>query len=151
MRRTGTACGVVGAVIALLAGGCGGDETATPDTTTPPVTETSVVTETTPPATTVERTPKPKPKAKVTQVAIVVEQGRVRGGIKRPTVKKGARVRFVIRADAGEEVHMHGYEVTKPVVPGKATRFVVLTRISGRFEVELHHPDLVLAELTVTG
>lgn len=88
----------------------------------------------------------PKP----TTVTITVVKGRPVGGIKRPTVKKGTVVRFVVRADRGESVHLHGYDVDKPVRPGKPTVIQLVARIPGRFELELHAPDSLLARLTVT-
>ncbi len=88
----------------------------------------------------------PKP----TTVTITVVKGRPVGGIKRPTVKKGTVVRFVVRTDRGESVHLHGYDVDKPVRPGKPVVLQVTTKIPGRFELELHEPDALLARLTVT-
>jgi len=82
-------------------------------------------------------------------VPIVVKKGRVDGGIKRPAVKKGRVVRFVIRTDAGEDVHLHGYDIEKKVTPGKVLAMQFKATIAGRFELELHHPDVVLADLTV--
>ncbi|MBM3679306.1 MAG: hypothetical protein FJW96_15750 [Actinobacteria bacterium] len=88
---------------------------------------------------------KPKPVV----VPITVVKGKVQGGTRRPSVKKGALVRFVVRTDAGDEIHLHGYEIEKTPVRGKATVIEFRARIQGRFELELHHPDILLAELTV--
>jgi hypothetical protein len=85
----------------------------------------------------------------VTTIRIVVEGGRPRGGIQRPTVEKGEKVVIVVRADAGEEVHLHGYDLDAPVRPGTPTRLRFTATIPGRFELELHHPDAVLADITV--
>ena len=71
------------------------------------------------------------------------------GGIARPKVKKGDRVVIVVRSDAGESVHIHGYDVERTITPGKPARLPLTATIPGRFEVELHHPDAVLAVLTV--
>jgi hypothetical protein len=85
----------------------------------------------------------------VRTITIVVDSGRPRGGIKRPTLKQGEQVVFVIRADAGDEVHLHGYDVDRPITPGKPTRLALTATIPGRFELELHHPDAVIADITV--
>lgn len=82
-------------------------------------------------------------------VPITVVKGKVQGGTKRPSVKKGRLVRFVIRTDAGTEVHLHGYEIQRVPVKGKATVIQFTARLQGRFELELHSPDVLLAELTV--
>jgi hypothetical protein len=132
--------------VALAAAACGGsDEQSAPATTPPPA-----PTATTSPATT---QPKPKPaatpKPKVRTIRIFVRQGRPRGGIQRPVLKQGARVRIVIRTDAGVEVHLHGYDITRPVKPGQPTQLAFTADVPGRFELELHHPDAVLADLEV--
>ncbi|HZO50019.1 MAG TPA: hypothetical protein VFB26_07730 [Gaiellaceae bacterium] len=82
-------------------------------------------------------------------ISILVQKGRPVGGVKRPTVRRNALVRLVVRTDVGREVHVHGYDLEKEVVRGRPTVFRFRARIAGRFEVELHHPDALLAELTV--
>jgi hypothetical protein len=126
------------------AAACGDDNSASsPPTTTAPPTAT----ETEPPTT--QPKPKPKPKPTVKTTRIVVKGGRPQGGIQRPVVKKGDRVRIVIRTDAGVEVHLHGYDITRPVKPGQPTVLAFRATIPGRFELELHHPDSLLADLQV--
>ena len=82
-------------------------------------------------------------------VAITVVRGKVQGGAKRPSVKKGQVVKLVVRTDAGTEIHLHGYEIEKVPVRGKPTVIQFTARIQGRFELELHEPDVLLAQLTV--
>ena len=53
------------------------------------------------------------------------------GGIARPKVKKGDRVVIVVRTDAGEEVHMHGYDIERTVTPGKPVRLPFTATIPG--------------------
>lgn len=86
---------------------------------------------------------------KPTIVRITVVKGRPVGGIPRPMVKRGAVVRFVVTVDRGRELHLHGYDVDRVVVPGKPVVLQVVARIPGRFELELHRPDAVVARLTV--
>ena len=139
---------LLAAVLAALAlAGCGGDEPSSQASTTDQVTTVEATTqETTTETTPTETTPaKPKPRT----IVIVVDQGRPRGGIKRPELEKGEKVVLVVRADAGESVHIHGYDVEKPVTPGKPARIPLTATIPGRFEVELHHPDSLLAVLQV--
>ena len=82
-------------------------------------------------------------------ISITAVNGRPVGGIKRPTVKKGRTVRFVVRTNAGTEVHLHGYEIEKTPMKGAPTVIQFVAKIPGRFELELHHPDALLAQLTV--
>lgn len=141
---------VAGAVV--LSVGCGGsaDGTSTGSTTgssteaavtTPTETET-VVSGTAP----VETTPT-RPEAVV--VRFVVKDGRSEGGIRRVRVKQGERVRLIVSADAADEVHLHGYDITSDVAPGRQGRIAFVAKVPGRFEVELEEPGTQIGELEV--
>jgi hypothetical protein len=148
--RTWSTTVALATALAFGAAACGDDESATPQTTAPPATTTESTPVTTAPAATKPKPkPAPKPKPKVRTIRIFVEQGRPRGGIKRPLLEQGERVRIVVRTDAGVEVHLHGYDITRPVRPGQPTQLAFRADIPGRFELELHHPDAVLADLEV--
>ena len=131
---------------AVALAGCGGDSTndavtttetaATAPTTTADTTTTTETTQTTPAS-----------EAKVIMVNVV--KGVPKGGIQRPTVDKGDKVVLVVRTDSGEAVHLHGYNIEKEVVPGKAVRLPFTANIPGRFEVELHPTDALLAVVEV--
>ncbi len=82
-------------------------------------------------------------------IQINVVNGKPIGGIKRPSVKKGRTVRFVVRTNAGTEVHLHGYDIEKTPKKGVPTVIQFVAKVPGRFELELHHPDALLAQLTV--
>lgn len=128
----------------VVAAGCGGGDDGSPPVTT--AIETTVATPSPPPPPAPTPTPEPaQPKA----IVIVVDQGRPRGGIKRPKLEQGTKVVLVIRSDLGEAVHVHGYDVERPLRPGKPLRIPLTLTIAGRFEVELHHPDALLAVLEV--
>ena len=75
------------------------------DTDTETVTETTEM-DTSPPA------------PAVRTIRIVVENATPRGGIARPTVERGERVVLVVRSDVADEVHLHGYDVSRAVVAG---------------------------------
>ncbi len=131
---------------AIALAGCGGDSTndavtttettATAPTTTADTTTTTETTQTTPAS-----------EAKVIMVNVV--KGVPKGGIQRPTVDKGDKVVLVVRTDSGEAVHLHGYNIEKDVVPGQAVRMPFTANIAGRFEVELHPTDALLAVVEV--
>jgi hypothetical protein len=152
MRSIAILCAAALGAVALA--GCGGDDSATADTATEPVATLPTETETEPSMTETEAEPTETAPAETTPtqpqtVTIRVVGGVPQGGIARPKVKKGDRIVLVVRADSGEEVHVHGYDVERPVTPGKPVRLPITATIPGRFEVELHHPDAVLAVLTV--
>ena len=138
----------VSATVLTLAGcGSGGSSetaTATTDTETGATVPAVTTTETTSTTTTTDTTA-----ATPTTIAIVVKEGRPQGGIKRPTIEKGDKVVVVVRTDAGEEVHLHGYDIEKPVTPGTSVRIPFTAGLPGRFELELHHPDALLAVIEV--
>ena len=83
-------------------------------------------------------------------ISIVVVNGRPVGGIKQPTVKKGQLVRFVVRTNAGTEIHLHGYDIEKTPRKGVPTVIQFVAKLTGRFDLELHDPDAMLARLKVT-
>ena len=134
---------------ALALSGCGGDTTASPETATEPSTTEAVTTTATTTTATTTTAPITTTAPKSTTITIVVESGRPQGGIRRPTINKGEKVVLVIRTDAGEAVHLHGYNVEKTVTPGTPVRIPFTATLPGRFELELHHPDVVLAVLEV--
>jgi hypothetical protein len=80
---------------------------------------------------------------------IRVRGGRPVGGVRKLRVEKGEEVRFVVTADASEEVHVHGYDVFEDVRPGKSARVRFDADIDGIFEIELEGSHTQIAELRV--
>jgi hypothetical protein len=135
---------------ALTVAGCGGDDSTAADTTTETVATTPQTTETettTTETTTDATTTTPAAQAKVITIRVV--KGVPQGGIQRPTIDQGDKVVLVVRTDSGEGVHLHGYDIEKDVVPGKPVRLPFTANIAGRFELELHPTDTLLAVLEV--
>ena len=145
-------------VVALLAsglllsacGGSGGDsgttivDTTTTETTTTETTETTVTTETTETTATVE------PGSGTTAtVPIDVVNGVPQGGIVRQTVDKGSRVVLVVTSDVADEIHVHGYDISRDVRAGGTARIAFDATLPGRFEVELEQRGTQIADLTV--
>ena len=52
--------------------------------------------------------------------------------------KKGETVRIVVTSDADDEIHLHGYDITRTPAPGKPGRFSFKADIEGVFEIESH-------------
>ena len=140
---------VLPAVIALCGAGlllasCGGDDEVS-DTTT---TETTPAAETTTTSETTTTTTGPPVDANRV-VTVVIENGVPKGGIVRKTVDVGDRVVLVVRSDVSDHVHVHGYDVTRDVTPGRTTRLPFRAAIPGRFEVELEDRGVQIADITV--
>ena len=139
--------GMVFAVVAaFLLTGCGGGDTNatdTPDTTTSTAeTQPPSTTETTS-TTTTEQPPGP------TVVRIRVVNASPKDGIVRAKVEQGERVVIVVSSDVDDEVHVHGYDVSRPVAAGGTVQLPFRATIPGRFEVELEERGVPIGELTV--
>jgi hypothetical protein len=86
-------------------------------------------------------------------LTIYVGKHGVPGGPKKFTVRKGAHVVLVVHSTIGEAVHLHGYDIEKPIrsktIP---VRMPFLAKLTGQFEIELHLTEtrgLRIALLTV--
>ena len=77
------------------------------------------------------------------------EGGQPVGGVQELGYDKGEQVDFRVRSDTDEELHIHGYEVTKALPAGKAVRVRFPADIEGRFEIELHGAAVQIAQLEV--
>jgi hypothetical protein len=80
---------------------------------------------------------------------VVVKGAKPVGGIKKITVKKGDRVRFVVISDVSDEIHVHGYDFHKNVKAGGKVSFSFPAKIDGVFVIELESRGEQIAELTV--
>ncbi len=80
---------------------------------------------------------------------LVVEGGRPRDEARELTFAKGERVRFRVRSDVAEELHIHGYDRYVDVVPGRTATVSFPATIEGIFEIELHGAGVQLASLRV--
>lgn len=135
--------------LALALAGCGGGGTSSETSAPEPASAETTTEATTTEAEAAAPKPEPAPKPSVTTVTIVVRDGRVTGGIARPSVKKGEQVVLVVRSDVPDHVHLHGYDEIVDVVPGKAAKLPFDATIPGRFEVELEDRGLQIAEIEV--
>lgn len=138
--------------IVLAAGGlaltsCGGDDEAqTTESVALPTTEATeseTAMETTTETTTTTEEEKP------VVVRITVLGGAPRDGIVRETATMGDEVVLVVTSDEADEVHVHGYDLSKLVAPGEPARIAFVADVPGRFEVELEESGVQIADLTV--
>jgi type IV secretory pathway VirB10-like protein len=63
--------------------------------------------------------------------------------------KQGDTVRFRVRSDVADEVHVHGYDLMKDVEPGQTITFSFPATITGIFEIELENAGEQIAQLRV--
>lgn len=107
------------------------DDPGAPATQPTPVGQADRQAEGEPPAT-AESAPPPAPPE------VVLRDNQARGGVQRIEVRTGDRIEFLVSSDAPDEIHLHGYDLTKQVGPGKPARFAVKADLEGVFEVESH-------------
>jgi hypothetical protein len=80
---------------------------------------------------------------------VVVRGGQPVGGVERLEYDSGERVRFTVRSDVTDEVHVHGYDISREVTAGGTVRFAFPADVEGVFEVELEQRHVQIAELRV--
>lgn len=134
----------------LALASCGGDDDETSGTTTETTTTTATnsQTVTATETTTSETTTEPEVE-KPTVVRVTVVNGAPEGGIVRATVDQGDRVRLVVTSDVADEIHLHGYDVSRAVAAGGAVTLAFRASIPGRFEAELEERGVQIADITV--
>ena len=144
----GTAVVVLVVAFALLRPG-DDDETRTAavEQTTPgdpPVTTGTQVEDTADPVATAPAAP-----AQPTATLIRVRGGAPAGGVRTIEVTRGDKIRFTVSSDQSDEVHVHGYDIERPVGPDAPARFSFTADADGIFEVELHGSGAQIASLEV--
>jgi hypothetical protein len=129
------------AIVVLTVGG-GSDDTTTDDSANTSAQQTATATatptaedgqeESTP-------TPTPKPQPPLLQA----------GKVAKLRFDEGETVRFRVRSDKPEHVHIHGYDIMKDVDAGKTANVAFKATITGIFEVEFEDSAEEIAELRV--
>jgi hypothetical protein len=80
---------------------------------------------------------------------IVVRGGKPVGGVEELEFDAGETVRFAVRSDATDELHVHGYDIERPLPANRTVRIEFPASIEGIFEAELHESDEQIAELRI--
>ena len=96
-----------------------------------------------------DATASPPPTAGNGIPTIVVRGGKPVGGVKDLSFDAGDRVRFAVESDVADEIHVHGYDISKDVEAGGTVSFDFPASIEGVFEAELEERKQPIAELTV--
>jgi hypothetical protein len=146
--RRWAAVAVLAAVTALTLAACGDNgspqATGTTTTTTPAAATSTTIDAGTStsgkPTTTADPTP---------VIEVRVAGGKVQGGVRRERVQSGDTVVLRVVADVADEVHLHGYDRTANVAPGKPAQIRFTADITGVFEVELEQRKQPLLMLEV--
>lgn len=95
-------------------------------------------------------TPSPSVAAGPTTYTINVHAGKAVGGLTSLTAKVGEQVILLVTTDdTTNTVHLHGYDIERPLAPGKVATFEFKADVSGVFEIELEDTSVKIADLTV--
>jgi len=143
-RRAAVAALTIVAALMLAACGDDGSPQATGTTTT---TTTAAATTTTGPGATSGPTTAAADTTPTIEVTVV--GGKPQGGVRREQVKTGETLVLRVTADVADEVHLHGYDKSADVAPGKPAEIRFTADIPGVFEVELEQRKQKLIELEV--
>jgi heme/copper-type cytochrome/quinol oxidase subunit 2 len=127
------------AVIVLSSSGGSDQQAATQPQTTATPSATAPASPEATPAQTATPTPTPPPEPPLVTP----------GKVAKLRFTEGDTVRFRVRADTADEVHVHGYDLKKNVEPGKTVTFSFPATITGIFEIELEHAAQQIAQLRV--
>lgn len=82
-------------------------------------------------------------------IDLTIAQGKITPGTASYDVAKGSTVTITITSDAADTVHVHGYEIEKPIAAGATTVITFVADKTGRYEVETHVIQATIATLNV--
>jgi hypothetical protein len=80
---------------------------------------------------------------------LVVKGGKLVSGEALMRVRQGEQVSVRIESDRKDEVHLHGYDLKAPIIPGETARLQFTADRTGRFGLELHKAHGELGTLEV--
>jgi hypothetical protein len=141
-RLSFLAVAVVIAVVAVVVLASGGDDDEPAPTsagTTPTATATPTEEGTAEASETPTPTPTPRPQPPLLQT----------GKVTNLRFEEGDRVRFRVASPGGDEIHVHGYDITKEIPAGKPTTVSFPADITGIFEIEFHGTGEQIGQLRV--
>jgi FtsP/CotA-like multicopper oxidase with cupredoxin domain len=80
---------------------------------------------------------------------VTVTRGKVSTTADRVRVARGQRVVLRVTSDEPDAIHLHGYDLERPLASGKPTELSFVADQVGVFELETHESELVLLQLEV--
>jgi hypothetical protein len=90
---------------------------------------------------------KPKPKPNVPTV--VFKDGKPVGGVLGIEVNKGDQIRFRVKSDIADEVHVHGFDIGRDVAAGGTVSLAFAADITGIYEAEMEDQGIQIVELQI--
>ncbi|RAY14047.1 hypothetical protein DPM19_17350 [Actinomadura craniellae] len=89
------------------------------------------------------------PAPQVTVITVTVTGGKVTPPARRIQVDRGQTVRVTVTSDIADEFHLHGYDRTLDVRPGRPATLEFTADLPGVFEAEMHHSGARVFDLQV--
>jgi hypothetical protein len=154
-RKVALIAAGLGLIVSLFVALRSNDDEGSPATTATVATTVETATEAPPPteAPPAETTEAPPPAttapAGPVELSYTVVGGLPEGGIARDTVDLDSDVVVTVTSDVADEVHVHGYDLSADVAPGAPATIRFEANAPGRFEIELEHTGVQIAELEV--
>ncbi len=91
---------------------------------------------------------KPKPPPVPT---VVIKNGEPVDGVLGIEVDQGDQIKFKVESDVDEEIHVHGYDISKDVSAGDSTTLSFPADLPGIYEAELELSGVPIVELQVNS
>lgn len=82
-------------------------------------------------------------------ITIELANGKVSPNGSRVNLSKGEPFVLDITSDRDDEVHVHGYDKEIAVKAGKRVKVEMVADRTGRYEVESHHPEMLIVVLQI--
>ena len=150
MRSARVRWPILAVAVLLAVTGCGGDGPTT--AAAPPAAATTAASASTVADPTISVSPPAPPPAVSAvdkEIVVTVVDKKVTPPTSRIEVRRGAAVRITVTSDVPDDLHVHGYDMTKSLPAGQPASIEFRADQSGLFEVETHDTHLVLFQLVV--
>ena len=135
--------------IVLLLAGCSVQPAAGPSGSPGASTTASSVAPAPTPSTTPADTVSASASPAVTTIEIQLKDGKVSPNGDRVDLNQGDQFVLDITSDRDDEVHVHGFDKGIEVSAGQHVRVPMTADRTGRFEIESHHPELLIVVLQI--
>jgi hypothetical protein len=145
--RLGFVAAMTVAATGVVLTGCGADAADSAATTQSPSVSVSAD-QSSAPAPTASPSPS-EPREAGVEVVVQITDGKVSPAPRRVKVPQGATVRLLVTSDVADELHVHGYDVTKALSAGRQATLEFRADEAGLFGAELHEQELQLVQLEV--
>lgn len=132
------------AVLVLLAG-CAGAPASPTDSGSPLITPASGA----PSAAPTLASPSTAPTPGVQTITIQLADGKVSPNGARIDLQQGQTFVLDITSDRDDEVHVHGFDKEIEVTAGQHLTVQMVADRTGRYEVESHHPEMLIVVLQI--